>query len=436
MKHQAKFKQTEIGEIPVDWEVKELREVLEQIFSGGTPNTRIKSYWGGDINWLSSGETNQVFIHNTKRKITQDGINNSSTRLARKGDVVIASAGQGNTRGQTSYCMVDTYINQSIISVRNDKKILNSLYLFYNLVSRYNELRNISDGNSSRGSLTTKLIAELKIMLPSLSEQQSISKILSSLDKKIELNQKMNKTLEEIGQELFKHWFVDFEFPNEKGKPYKSHGGEVIDSEMGDIPKGWKIQELENISKIIDCLHTKKPEQIEEGRLLLQVYNIGELATLNLNEKYYISEEDYIKWSKNIEVSEGDILLTNAGLTGAIIQIPYNFKGAIGRNLTSIRYENPYYLLAYLFSKHGQNQIQKNIDQGTIFSSLNVKGIKKIKILIPPSYIFKNFELIYKNFRKMIEKNNFESMNLKQLRDLLLPKLISGKIRVPLENDK
>lgn len=157
---------------------------------------------------------------------------------------------------------------------------------------------------------------------------------------------------------------------------------------------------------------------------------MGKLGTLNLSERYLISDKDYTEWSKNVEIIEGDILLTNAGLTGAILQIPYNFKGAIGRNLTSIRYDNPYYLLAYLFSIYGQEQISKNLDEGTIFSSLNVKGIKKMKVLIPSSKIIKKFELIYKDLRKMIERNNYESISLSQIRDSLLPKLMSGKIRV------
>src|SRR5207245_6689059 len=108
----------------------------------------------------------------------------------------------------------DTYVNQSVVVLRANRERLAPLFLLYNLLSRYNELRQISDAHSSRGSLTTKLMADLDISLPQLDEQAKISKILSSLDFRVELNQQMIKTLEGIGRALFKHWFIDFEFPN------------------------------------------------------------------------------------------------------------------------------------------------------------------------------------------------------------------------------
>ena len=93
--------------------------------------TRKKEYWDGNIPWLSSGETGNRFIYKTEKTITDEGVNNSSTRLARKGDVVIASAGQGYTRGQTAYCQIDTYINQSIVVLRTNEQRLDSQFLFY-----------------------------------------------------------------------------------------------------------------------------------------------------------------------------------------------------------------------------------------------------------------------------------------------------------------
>ncbi|NLB76486.1 MAG: restriction endonuclease subunit S, partial [Crenarchaeota archaeon] len=221
--------------MPNDWTVCKVKDVCLEIFSGGTPNTQITNYWNGNINWLSSGETRKTFIRNTEKKITKAGIDNSSTRLSKIGDVVVASAGQGYTRGQAAFCLVDTYINQSIVALRTKKEKMVPLYLFYNLFSRYEELRQISDAHSSRGSLTTKLLAGLSIQLPSIPEQQVIAKIISDLDFKIELNQRMNETLEAVGAALFRRWFVDFEFPNQEGKPYKASGGKMQKSDIGEI---------------------------------------------------------------------------------------------------------------------------------------------------------------------------------------------------------
>jgi type I restriction enzyme S subunit len=158
-----------------------IKDIALQIFSGGTPSTQVPEYWDGSLNWLSSGETSNTFITDTYRKITERGVEGSSTKLARVGDVVIASAGQGLTRGQTAYLLVNTYINQSIIAIRANPKFVLSKYLFYNLSTRYEEMRRLSDSSSTRGSLTTKLIGNLEIDLPSLEKQRHIVGTTSSL---------------------------------------------------------------------------------------------------------------------------------------------------------------------------------------------------------------------------------------------------------------
>ncbi|MGZ9677519.1 restriction endonuclease subunit S [Flavobacterium sp. GNP001] len=152
-------------EIPAGWEFGEFKNVCDKIFSGGTPNTNIKEYWNGDVFWLSSGETRNSVIIDTERTISKIGVKNSSTKKAIEGDSIIASAGQGKTRGQTSLCKIETYINQSVICIRpiaNHYKIWN----FLNLYSRYQELRNDSDAHSIRGSLLGKDIGSLKTILP------------------------------------------------------------------------------------------------------------------------------------------------------------------------------------------------------------------------------------------------------------------------------
>jgi type I restriction enzyme S subunit len=157
---------SEVGEIPKGWQVKRLAQVCENIFSGGTPSTTVQDYWDGEIPWLSSGETREKFIIATEKQITKRGVEGSSTRLARAGATVIASAGQGNTRGQTSMLMFDSYINQSVVALLPDQKQLTDIHLFFDLERRYEEFRRVSDGHSSRGSLTTKLLGGLSVVTP------------------------------------------------------------------------------------------------------------------------------------------------------------------------------------------------------------------------------------------------------------------------------
>jgi type I restriction enzyme, S subunit len=160
------FEDSELGEIPKGWANGTVADLCDAIYSGGTPSTQIAEYWNGDVPWLSSGETRDTFIIDTEKRVTTAGVSNSSTREARSLSTVIASAGQGNTRGQTSLLVIDSYVNQSVVVLSANRRTSSPLHLFFDLERRYDEFRRVSDGHSSRGSLTTKLLAGLGAVLP------------------------------------------------------------------------------------------------------------------------------------------------------------------------------------------------------------------------------------------------------------------------------
>lgn len=175
------FEASVLGEIPTGWELTTVSALCESIFSGGTPDTRKSEYWGGELPWFSSGETRESVVIDTEKHISQLAVDNSSTRLAKPGDVLIASAGQGLTRGQTSYCAIETYINQSVVSVRTDPSEGHAAWTFYNLSRRYEEMRALSDSHSIRGSLTTKLLAGMRVVRPPVSLMHSFGNIAGPL---------------------------------------------------------------------------------------------------------------------------------------------------------------------------------------------------------------------------------------------------------------
>lgn len=178
-----------------DWKEYTLEDVCEKIYSGGTPSTKHPEYWDGTLKWLSSGETSQRFIYDTERKITEQGVEKSSTKLATKGCTVIATAGQGFTRGQASFLMTDTYMNQSVIACKVNEQYVLPLFLYYNLDNRYEEFRLLSDGTSTRGGLSGWILKRMTILLPSIEEQKKIVDILEKIDRKIELNERINDNL-------------------------------------------------------------------------------------------------------------------------------------------------------------------------------------------------------------------------------------------------
>jgi len=287
-------------------------------------------------------------------------------------------------------------------------------------------------------------ILQYSLELPPVSKQKVIAHILGTLDDKIELNRKTNETLEAMTKALFKSWFVDFDPVKEKaeGRP-TGLPAEVSnlfpdsfeDSELGEIPSGWAMGTIENIAEVIDCLHSKKPDQQEVGKQLLQLNNIEDNGLLNQSQKYFISADDYTKWSSRIEVEQGDCVITNVGRVGAVAQIPKGVKAAMGRNMTAIRTKGispyPTFLLEYLLSAFGREEIRLNIDEGTILNALNVKNIPRLRFFRSPDSILNAYEKSARPLREAMESSLKENQALSALRDALLPKLISGEIRIP-----
>lgn len=183
-----------------DCEMTTVEDYVDCIYSGGTPATSNMAYWNGNLNWLSSGETRNRFVISTEKTITQLGADNSSTKSAQKYDIVIASAGQGFTRGQTSMLLLNTYINQSVIVLHAKKTVLP--YLFWNLTNRYDDLRAISDSSSIRGSLTTKMLSKLKIPKVEDSLILKFSEYAWSIIPQIENNLIENKRLTDLRNSL------------------------------------------------------------------------------------------------------------------------------------------------------------------------------------------------------------------------------------------
>ena len=417
-----KLKNLEFGSLPPNWKNEKILNICD-IFSGGTPSTKISEYWNGNTPWLSSGETRNNFILETEKKITQLGVKNSSTRLAKKQDIVIASAGQGNTRGQVSLCLIDTYVNQSVLVLRANKEKIIPEFLFYNLKSRYDELRRISDSYSSRGSLPKSLLVILEIPLPPLLIQQKIASNLFALDSLIQNLQKQNKILEQIIQSIFKSWFIDFEFLNEDGKSYKSFGGEIVyNEEYGkEIPKGWEVS---NIDKEFNLVMGQSPpgksyNQIGDGIAFFQ--GRTDFGHRFPSVRMFCSEPS--RFAK-----KGDTLISVRAPVGDVNLALYDC--CIGRGLSAIRHKSDSLSYTYYIMLNLKPIFDNFESEGTVFGSINKTSFEQIKILAPAKNIVSLFEKIVNPIDKKIEDNAQQIQTLSKIRDFLLPKLMSGDIRV------
>ena len=246
-------------------------------------------------------------------------------------------------------------------------------------------------------------------------------------------------------QALFKSWFVDFDPVHAKQQGLAPEGMDEAtaalfpdsfeESELGLVPKGWRVGVLRDIANVIDCLHAKKPEIIIIGSPFLQLNNIRDDGLLDVSNLACISVTDYKKWISRIEVKSGDCVITNVGRVGAVSQIPSGFKAAMGRNMTAIRlrpeWPYPTYLIELLQSDWMMTEIENKTDTGTILNALNVKSIPSLRCVIAPHQIMRVFELISRPLRAAMEEKIDRTQTLSTLRDTLLPRLISGQLRLP-----
>ena len=183
------YKQTEVGVIPEDWDVRKIGDFTDAT-AGGTPSTSHPEYWNGEILWMSSGELNKRRIHNVIGRITELGYNNSSTHMIPENCVLIGLAGQGKTRGTVAVNYVELCTNQSIAAIFPSKEH-NSEYLYQNLWSRYEELRELSSGDGGRGGLNLTIIKNFPCAFPKLQEQNRIAEALSDVDSMISSLEKL-----------------------------------------------------------------------------------------------------------------------------------------------------------------------------------------------------------------------------------------------------
>jgi type I restriction enzyme S subunit len=292
-------------------------------------------------------------------------------------------------------------------------------FVYYIAISPY--VRDIAiksmTGTSGRQRAQVNVIQNIQIYLPPLNEQKAIAKILSDLDEKIEINNRINKILEEIAQTIFKRWFVDFEFPNESGEPYKSSGGEMVDSELGLIPKGWMVGKLEEIIEIYDF--KRIPLSSIQRKKMKKIYPYyGASGIID-----YV--DNYIFNGKYVLMGEDGTVVDSQGYP--IVQYVYGEFWA--NNHTHVLKTKGVFTEEYLYILL-KNTIVKHIVTGAVQPKINQENLKKLKIIIPKDYrIIELYINILKNmFAKKICLEN-QILNLSKLRDTLLPKLMSGEIR-------
>ena len=302
---------------------------------------------------------------------------------------------------------------------------------FVHYLSLSNEVRKFAEqnmvGTSGRQRVSWQAFENLELTLPPLPTQTAIAEILSSLDDKIELNNKINQELEDLAQTFFKQWFIDFEFPNENGEPYKSSGGEMVVSELGKIPKGWEVRSLIEIARI-NLGGTPSRSKTEYWNGYIPWVNSGAI-----NENYILKPTEFIS-EVGLKKSSTKVITkysTLIAITGATLgQVSYSLIDACYNqsviSLTSESNINEFIHLLIIsiipeLIKHQTGGAQQHINKG---------NVESFKVKYPDENLLNEFKSLIADLYCRIEINLRENQALTDLRDTLLPKLISGELEV------
>lgn len=326
----------------------------------------------------------------------------------------------GRVRQKNGRMLLNQRVGKLIVK---DANKIDQEFLYY-LISQKSvqyELALSSSGSANQANISPKNIKDLEFALPPLNEQKAIADILSSLDDKIELNNQMNATLEEMAQALFKRWFVDFEFPNEEGKPYKSSGGEMVESELGMIPKGWDIWSLGNIINLLMGLSPKSDTYniIGDGAPLLN--GAADFNGADIEPTKYTTDPKRI-------CKSGDILFCIRGTIGNVTFADREY--CLGRGVAAISPRNNYDLgLVYQTVNRKIEQLKLNA-KGSVIVGISKDDINNVKLVLGNKDVRIKYNNLFESIYGRVKLNNEQNTELKNIRDSLLPKLMSGEIRV------
>jgi type I restriction enzyme S subunit len=344
--------------------------------------------------------------------------------ILKENDIVFARTGNSTGRSYFYEKQHGTFVYAGfLIKFSLDPNKVNPRILKYYTHSKpYFDWVNSFDTGATRGNINAKTYGDMEIELPSRKVQDKLVSILSSLDRKIELNNKINADLEEMAQAIFKNWFVDFE-------PFKD--GKFVDSELGMIPEGWKVGRLDEISDVVggSTPSKAKPEYYtQKGIAWLTPKDLSNHpAVYSSRGEIDITEEGYNSTSTKL-MPKGTVLFTSRAPIGYIsiaqndICTNQGFKSLVPKKAGTC--------FLYCFLKYVTPEIE-NKSTGSTFKEASGSLMKSLQVLMPEQKVFEDFETIVSPLFARIEFLEKESSRLSLLRDTLLPRLMSGELEVP-----
>ena len=402
-----------------EWREVKLEDIIE-IEMGQSPKSEFYNQTGEGLPFLQGNRTFGDKYPYFDTYCTEN------KKIANKNDVIMSVRAPV---GDLNIAQTQISLGRGVCAMRL-KGEQNSNYLFYLMKHNIKEMINRESGTVF-GSVNKKDILGLDVKITNNKlEQKAIAHILSILDDKIEVNNEINKTLENMAQVIFKQWFVDFEFPNEDGEPYKSSGGEMVESELGMIPKGWEVKGLDEIAEFLNGLAMQKyrPTENEKSYPVLKIKElrqgrtdeISDLCSSNIEKKYI--------------VRDGDIIFSWSG--SLLVDIWCGGKCGLNQHLFKVTSDKHDQWFVYQWNKyHLDRFVNIAKSKATTMGHIKRKDLSDSKVLIPSDELYLKAAQYQKYLFEKIMYSKIEIKRLEEIRDSLLPKLMSGEIRVPLNEE-
>ena len=404
----------------MEWKEVRLGDVCSKIGSGATPSGGKEAYKGGDYHLIRSQNVlDFAFSKDGLASINDEQANKLKNVEIIQGDVLLNITGDSVAR----CCIVPSEIlparvNQHVAIIRPRKEELDNHYLLYYLQYYKRQLLQIASAGATRNAITKAMIENLILPCPkSLDDQRRIASILSSLDRKIELNNKINADLEEMAQAIFKNWFVDFE-------PFKD--GKFVDSELGMIPEGWKVGRLTEIASYMNGLAMQKfpPENNEDSLPVLKIKELGQGFCGTDSDRCSCNIKDECK------IHNGDVIFSWSGTL--LVDVWCGGDCGLNQHLFKVTSKDyPKWFYYYWTKHHLQEFIHIAKDKAVTMGHIKRGHLEEAMVAIPDNdSMEKAHELFEPILSKMISLR-LESSRLSLLRDTLLPRLMSGELEVP-----
>ena len=408
----------------MEWKEVRLGDVCS-IQRGASPRPIQKFISKEGMPWVKIADATGIssrYISSTSEYIIKEGV--SKSRIVHPGDLIVSNSA---TPGLPKFMAIEACVHDGWLIIR-DLDGIDKVFLYYVFINIRRRLSNQANGSVFM-NLKTDIVKDFVIKLPTLEDQRRIASVLSSLDRKIELNNKINADLEEMAKAIFKNWFVDFE-------PFKD--GKFVDSELGMIPEGWKVGKITDIGCLItdyvsngSFASLKQNVHLYETKEYAQFIRNTDLKTNTFS--VYVDKHSYDFLSKST-LYGNEIIISNVGDVGSVHLCPkLDIPMTLGNNIIMLRpNEKEYNYFLYLWFKYfsGQGLIQ-GIKGGSAQPKFNKTDFKNLPLLIPSFEIIEKSYWVFESMFSILSSNIKENSRLSLLRDTLLPRLMSGELEIP-----